>query len=125
MNLEIPQNQPWCNGLVTGVLCCWSWGFPARHGGTPSQHPFIDPIVPYKSSSYWGTPTYGNRLIQKKCIPYELRFAQCNGKIHMNPLTSALMCLAMVLFHVWKKKTSQSVNPGFFLVLAAISSIAR
>ena len=35
-------------------------GFPARHGGTPSYHPFLDGSFPDKVSSYWGTPIYGN-----------------------------------------------------------------
>ena len=28
----------------------------SQNGGTPSHHPFIDGIFPYKPSSYWGTP---------------------------------------------------------------------
>ena len=30
------------------------------NGGTPSYHPFLDGIFPYKPSSYWGTPIYGS-----------------------------------------------------------------
>ena len=52
-----------------------AWGTPMTQetsvstSGTPSSHPFLDGIFPYKPTSYWGTPHF--RKPPLSCLNYE------------------------------------------------------
>ena len=70
------QCSPGCRSSQWVLTCQWHQdnGLFARpkhhfgdlgvsiHGASPSHHPFLGGIFPYKPSSYWGTPIYGTPI---------------------------------------------------------------
>ena len=63
-------------------LSCPIWGFPEI--GVPPNHPFLDGIFPYNSSSYWGTPFMETPIWMIHCITTSTQLSANNQRCQRN-----------------------------------------